>query len=248
MYPNEPYGEQPQQGWPPAPGGYGAAQPPGGYGPPPQPQYGQPPGGYGQPPQPQYGQPQYGQPDPYGQSSGAPYGQPSGAPYGQPDPYGQSSGAPYGQPDPYAAGMPYPGAPTPAPNRTGMIVGIIVAVLVLVAGVVGLGVYLLGGSGTGSPQASAEAFMSGLKNADLDAVNKSVCASKRSNNTSQFDTTELKQVTWSYKIGTPSVSGSTARVPVDLTISYQGQSLDLTWTVITKNESGGWCVDDLKTT
>lgn len=105
----QPYGQQPPYGQP----SYG------------QPQYGQP--AYGQPPQPQpygqppqaeqpYGQPQYGQPA-YGQPPQPQYGQPA---YGQ-QPYGQPS---YGQPS------------APSKSKVGLIAGVTVGLLVLIAVVV----------------------------------------------------------------------------------------------------------------
>ncbi|GLZ31599.1 hypothetical protein Lesp02_37870 [Lentzea sp. NBRC 105346] len=80
----------------------------------------QQPGPYGQQPGP------YGQ-QPYGQQPQPGYGQP------QPDPYAAQQG-PYGQPQP---GFQQPfgyGAPPPKKSRTGLIIGIIVGVLVLVGG------------------------------------------------------------------------------------------------------------------
>lgn len=130
-----------------------------------QPQPGQP---YGQPGQP-YGQPAqpYGAPPP-----AQPYGQPvSGQPYGSPPPYGQpvsgQPGSPYpGQPMPGQAmpgqpipgqmpGQPYgfPGQPpfgAPAPQRrTGLIVGLIAVVVVLVGGGIAFAVTRGGGSDSG---------------------------------------------------------------------------------------------------
>ncbi|MBB3666258.1 MULTISPECIES: hypothetical protein [Prauserella salsuginis group] len=100
------------------------------------------------PPQ-QPGQP--GQPDPYGQQPGQ-YGQPGPqqygqqpphpGPYGQQDPYGQQ---PYGQPyggqqfgqQPYGAHPGGPGGPggEPPKKKTGLIVGISLGGVVLLAGV-----------------------------------------------------------------------------------------------------------------
>jgi hypothetical protein len=157
------YGQQGGYGQPPQEGGYG--QPPqeggygqGGYGQPQPPQqggYGQPPvppqqGGYGQPQPPQqggYGQPPvppqpggYGQPQPapqpgYGYPQQAP---PAQAPYGQvpqPQAYGQQQPQPYGQ----QAGYGYPQAPVPprggGGKRTGLIVGVAVALVAIAAGV-----------------------------------------------------------------------------------------------------------------
>lgn len=121
--PPNPYGQQPPAG------GYGQPQP--GYGQPQPGGYGQPQPGYGQQPQPGYGYPQQQQPQ-------TPYGQvPPQAPYGQ-QPYGQPQ---YGQPQPP---MPPQGGGN---KRTGLIVGVVVA---LVA--VGAGVFFAtkGGGGSGN--------------------------------------------------------------------------------------------------
>ncbi|MEE4542008.1 hypothetical protein V2S66_08500 [Streptomyces sp. V4-01] len=144
--PPDPYGQQPQGG------GYGQPQQGGGYGQPQPPQQ----GGYGQPQPPQQGG--YGQPQPgYGQQQPQPgYGYPQQAPPAQ-APYGQAPQQPaYGQQPPY--GQPpqqpgYGGYPQQRPQgggsgkRTGVIIGVVVA---LVA--VGAGVFLLtkGDGGSGS--------------------------------------------------------------------------------------------------
>lgn len=91
--------------------------------------YGQQPGQPGP-----YGQPGQ-QPGPYGQQPG-PYAQQPG-PYGQPDPYGQQFGQnPYGQ-QPYGAHPGGPGGPggEPPKKKTGLIVGISLGVVVVLAGV-----------------------------------------------------------------------------------------------------------------
>ncbi|MEV6239553.1 hypothetical protein [Lentzea sp. NPDC051838] len=110
-----PYGQQPQQ--PP----YGQPQP--GYGQ-------QPPPGYGQQPQPGYGQPQQ---DPFGQQGPQSGGFPQQG-YGQPQ-YGQQPG--YGGPGGF-------GGPPPKKSNTGLIIGVIVGVLVLVGGGVTAAVLLSG--------------------------------------------------------------------------------------------------------
>ena len=126
-----PYGAAMSTPWDPhaqhPSGGQNPNDPSGGYG------QGQP--GYGQQPVPGQGQPGQGQPG-YGQ--GAPqqgfggasqpgYGQPA---YGQPA-YGQQPG--YGQPG-YGSGGDLFGGPTRPKNRTPLIIGAIVAVVVLVGG------------------------------------------------------------------------------------------------------------------
>ncbi|GAA1227773.1 hypothetical protein GCM10009676_07620 [Prauserella halophila] len=109
--------------YPPQPPGPGQPDP-----------YGQQPGQYGQQP----GYPQQPGPQPYGQP-------PQPGPYGQQDPYGQQ---PYGQ-NPYGQGQfgqgqfgqqpygGYPGGPggEPPKKKTGLVVGIVAAAVVLLAGV-----------------------------------------------------------------------------------------------------------------
>jgi hypothetical protein len=135
--PPSPYGQQPESG------GYGQPQP-GGYGQPPQaPQdgYGQPQpgqGGYGQP----QGQPGYGYPQ-------QPPAQPGQAPYGQP-PYGQAPPqAPYGQ----QPGFGYPQQPVPPQGGGGRQTGIIIGTVVALA-VIGAGVFFLTSNSGGSNSAS----------------------------------------------------------------------------------------------
>ena len=101
------------------------------------PAYGQPPS-YPQPPG--YDQPQYGQPPVYGQPPA--YGQPPM--YGQPPVYGQPPG--YGPPPsaypPYGGGY---GAPPPK-RGNGTLVGIVVAVLAIIA--LGIGAFFAFGANT----------------------------------------------------------------------------------------------------
>ncbi|MFJ5043044.1 hypothetical protein [Streptomyces sp. NPDC088719] len=128
-----PYGGQPPQG---QPGPYG--QQPGPYGaPPPQgPPQGQP--GYGYPQQAPQGVPPQ-QPNPYAQPQ-----QPQGYGYPQaqqPGPYGQQPPTP-----PYGGQPPYGSQPPQPKKKTGLIVGVAVVALAVIAG----GVYFLtsgGGSG-----------------------------------------------------------------------------------------------------
>ncbi|MGW1235579.1 hypothetical protein [Streptomyces sp. b94] len=130
-----PYGGQPPQGQPgpygQQPGPYGAPPPQGGpgYGYPQQAPQGVPPqqpNPYAQPQQPQgYGYPQAQQPGPYGQ-------QPPAPPYG-------------GQPQ-YGAQPPYGGQPQQPKKKTGLIVGVAVVALAVIAG----GVYFLTSGGGGS--------------------------------------------------------------------------------------------------
>ncbi|WJY38723.1 hypothetical protein QT196_16315 [Streptomyces sp. P9-2B-2] len=116
----------------------------------------QPPGGFGQAPG--YGAPQ-GMPQP----GSPPAGYPAGAAPGGPVPYGQQpqpGPAPYGQPAPY--GMPQqapqfgygggPGMPPPIPpkrNKAGAIIAVVAGVLVI-GTLAGVGVFRGGGSSSGA--------------------------------------------------------------------------------------------------
>ncbi|MFD7421185.1 hypothetical protein ACFV6M_12200 [Streptomyces californicus] len=135
-----PYGGQPPQG---QPGPYG--QQPGPYGAPP-PQGGP---GYGYPQQAPQGVPPQ-QPNPYAQPQ-----QPQGYGYPQaqqPGPYGQQPPAPpYGGQPPYGAQPPYGGQPQQPKKKTGLIVGVAVVALAVIAG----GVYFLTSGGGSSDVADS---------------------------------------------------------------------------------------------
>jgi hypothetical protein len=156
-YPGSGGGWSPHQGDEQQPGGW----PPNGQPPPAYPPTGPQPVGpypgdappYGQQPPgtQQFGQPQYGQ-QPYGQQP----------PYGQP-PYGQQQFGPanYWQP-----------APPPKRKRTGLLVGVIVAVVVLAAGGVGTWLALnrtaaAGSTGSATPQAAAVKLAADVGNSDV---------------------------------------------------------------------------------
>ncbi|MEU1331604.1 hypothetical protein [Streptomyces sp. NPDC005865] len=96
---------------------------------------GQQPGPYGGGQPGPYGQQQPQQPGPYGSGQPGPYGQPPQSPYGQ---------QPYGQVPP-----PPPGPPAGGRKKTGLVIGVVVAVLA-VAGI-GFGAYAaFGGGGSAS--------------------------------------------------------------------------------------------------
>ncbi|MFI5742811.1 hypothetical protein ACIA9I_31095 [Streptomyces anulatus] len=134
-----PYGGQPPQG---QPGPYG--QQPGPYGaPPPQgPPQGQP--GYGYPQQAPQGVPPQ-QPNPYGQPQQPQqgYGYPQAQ---QPGPYGQQPPAP-----PYGGQPGYDGQPQQPKKKTGLIIGVSVVALAVIAG----GVYFLTSGGGNSDVADS---------------------------------------------------------------------------------------------
>lgn len=182
----------PQQSDPAAPGqpGFGAPPPPPpGFGAQP---YGAPPPqqGFGSQP---YGAPPQGFPPPQ-QSGPAMPGQPG---FGPPPPGFVGPGQPYGAPPP---GFPVgPGGPPPKKGKTGLIIGIVVVLLVLIVGGI-LGVVLLkkgpntpgttGTSATATPKATAtQAVPSGFKqfsNTDFSVIYPQDWTAKSSSNGEQF--------------------------------------------------------------
>ncbi|MFI1931146.1 hypothetical protein [Streptomyces sp. NPDC020330] len=185
-----PYGGQPPQG---QPGPYG--QQPGPYGaPPPQgPPQGQP--GYGYPQQAPQGVPPQ-QPNPYGQPQQG-YGYPQAQ---QPGPYGQQPPAP-----PYGGQPGYDGQPQQPKKKTGLIVGVAVVALAVIAG----GVYFLtSGGGSGdvadstkgyklTPPASVEDFK---KDASKPSVSRPVTG-KDKDEAEAMGVKDANKVEASYKSG-----------------------------------------------
>ncbi|HEX6077171.1 MAG TPA: hypothetical protein VFZ32_18150 [Micromonosporaceae bacterium] len=199
----------------------------------------QPPGHYGQPGG-SYGDP-YGQsPDPYGQPSGPPAGGYGGAPAG----YGTPGYPPAGMPPPA-----FPQPPVPRKSRTGLIIGIVAGVLVLLLCGGGALFYLVGG---GSTTATVEGFLeSALKDRDLEAAKQYVCAKEVDAMKRDFTypgQTEIS-VSWS-NVRETSNDGANAEVAVAMTVkaAVNGQSTEVkrTWVFKLVNESG-WKVCDIDT-
>ncbi len=217
-----------QQGQPGQPGGYGQqGQPgqPGGYGQPGQPQYGQP--GqpqYGQPGQPQYGQQPYGAPQ---------YGQPGQPQYGQ-QPYGAPQ---YGQPG-YGGQPPY-GAP-PAKNKTPLIIGGGIALVVII----GLVLFLtLKGGGGNSPVDAVKKYVNGFKSKSYSQVKDSVCKAdaadlKESDVSDQGDDPASA---YDFSYGSTTKHGDNAAT-VDVTETKRSSKEKHTFHVNVVKESGDWKV------
>ena len=234
----------------------------------------QPPGPYG--PQGPYGPP--GRPGPYGQQPGGGYpgggarqpGYPQGGqqypgypPSGQQPPYPQTPppGSPgatpqFGQ-DPYATQQ-FPGGPGGGPpkKKTGLIVGLAIAA-VLVLGGATVGAWFLfkddGGSNTAapstsaaappaprgtavpgaksSPEEAAQAIATAYSTGDREALQAIVCASKPQN---------VPPIPAGVTVtvnGSPDVSGDSAYVPVHAVGPGGTNDFDLGLA----NEGGGWC-------
>ena len=121
---------------------------------------------------------------PYGQApQGMPYGQ--NAQYQQGMPYGQDpqfqQGMPYGQNPQFQQNMPYGQAPQsmslgqPAPSapkkkKTGLIIGIVLGVLLLIGGGVFATMMILNNKAEKDSKAVVEAFFDGYNKQDLDAM------------------------------------------------------------------------------
>lgn len=211
---------------------------------------------------PPYGQ-QPGQPGPYPQQG--PYGrQPSGfpqsgpqqqpgypgAPAGQPDPWGrpQGYGAPAGQPDPWG---PQPGAfgqfpgggdfAPPKRKKTGLIIGIVAAVVVLVGGGVTALLLLTGGDATADPKSLAEAAVKTVNDRDAKGYAALICTVPE-----QSEVDKLQQE-WAGNSdqkanvsGEPNISGTTAKVPVSVTINGKTRSNQIPM----KQQNGKWCIEE----
>jgi hypothetical protein len=90
-------------------------------------------------------------------------------------PQAQYAPAPHQQ-QAFATGFPNYRPPAPSPkNRTGLIVGIVVMILLVVFAVVGF--LLVSGRGTGSPQGAVRSYLNALNARDAQAVHELLCSS-----------------------------------------------------------------------
>ncbi|NKQ52562.1 hypothetical protein HFP15_06680 [Amycolatopsis sp. K13G38] len=212
-----PYGQQPGQPGPyPQQGSFGQ-QPPSGF-----PHSG---------PQPQPGYPGAQQPDPWAQQPGYQGG--------QPDPWGQQPGA-------FAQFPGGEGAAPPKKKKTGLIIGIVVAVVVLVGGGVTALLLLTGGSGgvadkTADPKSLAQAAVETVNNRDAKGYAALVCTVPKQSEVDDLqkqwaaNTDQKASVT-----GDPQITGTTAKVPVTVTINGKTRSND----ILMKQQNGKWCVEE----
>ncbi|SDM20280.1 Rv0361 family membrane protein [Allokutzneria albata] len=226
-------GQQPYGQQPPNTGGFNQPQDP--YG-----QQAQQPGGYpgyqGQPGQP-------GQPGPYGYP-----------PQGQPGPGGPQG--PYGPPPGYEGYGTPPGSPK---KRTGLIIGIIVAVVVLVGG--GIGAYFLfsGSSPDAIAQRAAqlmtesfgknvteypiEQFREGLCAKDMEVLQSSLEKEQKRQQTNTRTTTPRSTTasTARFVVKEVKVEGESGKAVIERTLSREGsedKKQDYTYDLLTEN--GDW--------
>jgi len=205
----QPYGQQPG-GWNQAPqsGGFPAAGQ-GGY-----PQ--QQPGGYPQQQSDQFGQQQYGQQPQYGQ------------PGQQPGQYGQQPGGQFGG---------Y-GAEPPKKKKTGLIVGIAIAAVVLLGGGTGLVLWLTSGSG-GSAASTFQAFSDAFAKRDIPGMQATICKSVAGADDPTKDPNIPKDMT--LVLANVKENGDTATA--DATATYLGRKI--TGVANAAREDGNWCMKGL---
>jgi hypothetical protein len=210
--------------------------------------------------------PQPGQPGPYGQPGG--YYPPSGPQFGQQGGYGQPGGdfppsgpqqqpqqgvqpggpqqfgqqpmggyVPYGQQPQYPGGF-GPGAQPPK-KKTGLIVGLSVAAVAVIGGVVAIVLVLTGGDG-GKPASDQEAvkqlgdnFAKALTNADVNLAKQATCdPSKVKKLTPPPPGSGIKQA------GDPVVTGDTA--VLTFTVDVEGTTKDQK--LRARKTNGNWCL------
>jgi hypothetical protein len=201
--------------------------PPPPYPPPPAASYPPPPGGYpGQPASPS------GYPPPTPPGTYPPPPQPPAYP---PSPPGYPGGVPPTYPPPGQ----YP-VPTPPPRRNlGLIIGIIVGVVILVAAGVGVFLYLRIASDT--PRNAVNAWFTALKDQDVEKVRNLTCA-RYSNDFNEVDLNdeEVRTVTWN--ITGLTESGDSAVATIDLAFTDNGTPRNETVKFSVVKEGGDWKV------
>ncbi len=241
------YGQQPGQN--PQPGGY--PQQPGGY-----PQTGgqpQQPGGYPQQQPGGYPQGAPGQPGGYPQTGGHPQSPPQQQPGGYPPPPGFGQPGAYGQ---QPGGFPpgYPAGGGPGKSKTPIILAgvgvVVVLVVIFVGGFVWPGFFT--SSSSASPTDVANSFIAAAKADNLDAANTLLCTKLTPQQIQQqkkFDQQDPSQVTAASIVGSPTISGTTAKVTISLTQVDKGpdssgkpQTANLTLNM--QQVNGNWCISN----
>jgi hypothetical protein len=217
---------------------------------PPQPgqPYGQQPDPYGQggqPPSgdfPQQGQPYPGQQQPYPQQQGGYYDQ-TGAwqqqPYGgydQTGAYGQQN--PYGQP--YGQGFGGPPAPPPK-SKTGLLIGIAIAAVVLIAvgvtGFVAPGFFLSkDNTATATPEKTAQQIIDALNAKDTATLNSLKCADAEADVSEMID--DVADISNVKLDKLDKVSDSEYKATVSLTVS--GRATTIAGTLASAGDK--WCL------
>lgn len=213
------WGGQPGYGGQPGPG-----QQPGGY-----PQS----GGYPQ----QAGYPQQGGYPPSGPQPQQPGG------YGQPGQYGQSG--PYGQPGGYGHG----------PQKKSKMPLILAGGGVLVVAVVVALIFVFtGGGGSSDPQGVAKSAVDAFNNKDVDKLNELACEEAKAKD-GAIDPKDLELgegIEVKAELGEVKEDGdkATAKVKIslggDLPAELPEGAGSTTLTMHMTNESGGWCINDMK--
>jgi hypothetical protein len=225
---------------------YPPQQPPGPYDPNQNP-YGQQPGWQQQPP-PQPGYDAYGPQQPHGYDA-----------YGPQQPYPQQQPYPTQPYDPYAYQGGYGQYPQPPQKKTGMLVALAVAGVVVVGGGITTVALLSGDSSSpdttnlanGTTAGTAEELvtqaMKAIDAKDANAANALMCDPNRASITSELSKVPPDITIRSRQDTDTRHSGSTATAKLDLLVTRQNGSsagAPLTLTLrMTEKQPGKWCVD-----
>jgi len=177
------------------------------------------------------------------------------APAGYPGPGQPQSVPPAYGPTPYGGGQPG-GFPPPGPGmpgaqpqkRTGLIVGILAGVVVLLLGVGAVAFFLTrdgAADSSASPSEVTEAFFQHVSEGDFDGAAQYVC----SNDLESFQQAAADEVSGmaimtniEWQILEERINGDEAEVDVEMTIEFAGEMHSEVETVPLVRESDGWRV------
>ncbi|ONI84255.1 hypothetical protein ALI144C_16475 [Actinosynnema sp. ALI-1.44] len=191
-------------------------------------------------------------------------------PYGgQPDPYGQQPGWQdgYNQQQPAWGQQPnyggFPGGQPPRKSKTGLIIGLVVAGVLVVGGGVTAIILLTGGDDSkstpaaqttqagggddaGSPQAVVDRVIKAVDDKDADAATQTLCDPKKKSPAFELDKVKPS---WTLKTSLngkirESSAGAFASLSIKVTETGRSSTNTLPLTLDMKEKDGKWCVSE----